>query len=155
MWIVDDVLPRYGLTLEDIVLGTPDNASSVTKSLRLAGIECRGCCGHGIQTCMQNALGTIKVKHEWNNPNPEAKALINKNKLMVTKVHYSTKNNKYLAASQTRRGVAAKNQLHPRQDVATRFNSTGLTVERNNILEHDLTATYNEDMQKDYDKVSS
>ena len=102
---------------------------------------------------MQNSLGTIKVKHEVNCPNPEAKALIAKNKLMVTKVHYSTKNNKYLKASQKRRGVADKNMLLPRQDVATRFNSAGLTVERNNVLEHDLTAIYNEDMQKDYDKA--
>ena len=96
----------------------------------------------------------MQVKNQDNIRNPEALELIKKNKLMVSKVHYSTKNNKYLDNSQKTRGVPDSKRLKPRQDVATRFNSTGLTVERNNVLEHDMTAIFNDEIQKDYDKVS-
>ena len=153
LWIVEDVLPRFGMTACDIVMGCPDNAANVLKALRLSKTPFRGCLGHGLQTAMQEALGTKKVKDPANSTNCEARDLIAKNKKMVTKVHFSTKNNKYLKISQKTRGVPEAKLKSTRQDVATRFNSTGLTVERNNELEHDLTAMHSEQMQNDCDKV--
>ena len=61
--------------------------------------------------------------------------------------------NQCLDASKQRRGVPEGSMLKPRQDVATRFNSTGLSVERNNVLEHDMAAIFNDEIQRDCDKA--
>ena len=70
IWLTEQVLPRFELVSEDIVLATPDNAASMLKAFRLAHIECRGCVGHSIQTMMQKALGTNKVCFGTSSPPP-------------------------------------------------------------------------------------
>ena len=87
--------------------------------------------------------------------NPKMESLVSRSRTMVSKVHYSTKNAKYLKRSQKERGVEKKHRLNLQQDVRTRWNSVMSMVTRNNVLAEDLDEIYAGNMKKDHKKIST
>eukprot|EP00633_Aureoumbra_lagunensis_P003105 CAMPEP_0197288452 /NCGR_PEP_ID=MMETSP0890-20130614/5544_1 /TAXON_ID=44058 ORGANISM="Aureoumbra lagunensis, Strain CCMP1510" /NCGR_SAMPLE_ID=MMETSP0890 /ASSEMBLY_ACC=CAM_ASM_000533 /LENGTH=1069 /DNA_ID=CAMNT_0042759189 /DNA_START=91 /DNA_END=3300 /DNA_ORIENTATION=+ len=141
-----DILNKYELKKDDIVVATPDGGSNVLLAVRLMGMPLRYCVSHKIQRAVLEGLGPKK--------NEQFKLIMKKVEGLATKQNHSYKFQDAMKKAQEDAGVPKQNILCLLTASPTRWCGEQNKIRRCNILQQTLQTVLSEDgtLQESYDE---